>query len=74
MKILNKFVGFLAVCSVVPAAYALTARPGVVNPWTSASRRLPTMTTYLTGNQRFVPCANAKMFKCLGAMYCVGHK
>ena len=50
MKILNKFVGFLAVCSVVPAAYALTARPGVVNPWTSASRRLPTMTTYLTGS------------------------
>ena len=49
MKILNKIVGFLAVCSVVPAAYALTARPGVVNPATTASRRLPTMTSYLTG-------------------------
>ena len=54
MKILNKIVGFLAVCSVVPAAYALTARPGVVNPATTASRRLPTMTSYLTGTTSVV--------------------
>ena len=49
MKILNKIVGFLAVCSVIPTAYALTARPSVLNTATTASRRLPTMTAYLTG-------------------------
>ena len=46
MNFLKKTVGFLAVCGVVPAAYALTARPSVVG---AASSRLPTMTAYING-------------------------
>lgn len=49
MNFLKKTLGFLAVCSIVPAAYALTARPSVLNP-TTASRRLPTMSAYLTSS------------------------
>ena len=30
MNFLKKSIGFLAVCAVVPAAFALTARPSVV--------------------------------------------
>ena len=44
MNFLKKSVGFLAVLGVVPAAFALTARPSVVG---TASTRLPTMTAYL---------------------------
>lgn len=47
MNFLKKTIGFLAVCGVVPAAYALTARPSSVN--TVMSSRLPTMTAYLNG-------------------------
>ena len=50
MNFLKKTLGFLAVCSIVPAAYALTARPSVINTVTTASRRLPTMTAYLTSS------------------------
>lgn len=46
MNFLKKSIGFLAVCAVVPAAFALTARPSVVG---TASSRLPTMTAYLNG-------------------------
>lgn len=44
MNFLKKSIGFLAVCGVVPAAFALTARPSVIG---TASSRLPTMTAYL---------------------------
>ncbi len=47
MNFLKKTVGFLAVCGIVPAAYALTARPSVVG---TASMRLPTMTAYINGS------------------------
>ena len=50
MNFLKKTIGFLAVCSVIPAAYALTARPSVTNAAMTASRRLPTMTAYLTSS------------------------
>lgn len=46
MNFLKKTIGFLAVCGVVPAAYALTARPSVIG---TASTRLPTMTAYING-------------------------
>ena len=44
MNFLKKSIGFLAVCGVIPAAVALTARPSVTG---AASSRLPTMTAYL---------------------------
>ena len=47
MNLLKKICGFVAVCSIVPAAYALTARPGAIMTTTAASRRLPTMTAYI---------------------------
>ena len=47
MNFLKKSIGFLAVCGVVPAAYALTARPSIVG---TASSRLPTMTAYINSS------------------------
>jgi len=46
MSLLKKTIGFVAVLGVLPAAYALTARPSVIG---TASRRMPTMTTTIYG-------------------------
>lgn len=47
MNFLKKSMVLLAVCGVVPAAYALTARPSVTG---TASSRLPTMTAYINSS------------------------
>ncbi len=54
MSFLKKTFGLLAIFSVIPVAYAATARPGTTSAnsrvgivSTTASRRMPTMTTYL---------------------------
>ena len=47
MSFLKNTVSLLALFSVVPAAYAVTARPSVLN--TGAARRMPTMTAYING-------------------------
>lgn len=54
MSFLKKTFGLLAIFSVIPATYAATARPGTTSAnsrvgivSTTASRRMPTMTTYL---------------------------
>lgn len=49
MSFLKKSVSVLAVFAVIPAAYAVTARPSVTNIATATSRRLPTLTAYATG-------------------------
>ncbi len=46
MNLLKKTIGFMAVFGVVPASFALTARPSVVG---TATSRIPTMATYITG-------------------------
>jgi len=46
MSLFKKSFGFLAVLSVFPASFALTARPSVIG---TASSRMPTMTTYISG-------------------------
>ena len=45
MSLLKKTMGFMAAFGVVPAAFALTARPSVIG---TASSRMPTMTAYIT--------------------------
>lgn len=47
MSFLKKTIGVLSVFSLIPAAYAVTARPSVLNG--STSRRMPTMTAYING-------------------------
>ena len=47
MSFLKKSVSLLAFFAVIPAAYAVTARPSVMNAATAASRRLPTLTAYI---------------------------
>ena len=47
MNLLKKTIGFIAVFSTVPGAYALTARPSVVG---TAISRMPTMTAYVSGS------------------------
>ncbi|MBD5400566.1 hypothetical protein HDR61_02375 [bacterium] len=47
MSLFSKSVSFLAVFAVIPASYALTARPSVIG---TASSRMPTMTSYITGS------------------------
>ena len=54
MSFLKNTVSFIALFSVIPAAYAVTARPSVMNTATAMSangavRRMPTMTSYVTG-------------------------
>ncbi len=54
MSFLKNTISLMAIFSVMPAAYAVTARPSVVNTATAvsangASRRMPTMTAYITG-------------------------
>lgn len=54
MSFLKNTVSFIALFSVIPAAYAVTARPSVINTATAMSangavRRMPTMTSYVTG-------------------------
>lgn len=44
MNLLKKTVGFVAVLCVIPAAFALTARPSVMG---TVASRLPTMTAYV---------------------------
>ena len=46
MSLLKKTVGFMAIFGVVPAAFALTARPSVVG---NAAARMPTMTVNISG-------------------------
>ncbi len=46
MNLLKKTIGFTAVLCVIPAAFALTARPSVVG---TVATRLPTMTAYING-------------------------
>ena len=55
MSFLKNTVSLLAIFSVMPAAYAVTARPSVMNTATAISangavRRMPTMTAYITGS------------------------
>ena len=45
MSLLKKTIGFIAILGVVPAAFALTARPSIVG---TASTRIPTMRAYTT--------------------------
>lgn len=47
MSFLKNTVSLLALFSVIPAAYAVTARPSVIN--SSTARRMPTMTAFITG-------------------------
>ncbi len=47
MSFLKKTVSVLAVFAVFPAAFAVTARPSVMNTATATSRRLPTLTAYI---------------------------
>ena len=47
MNLLKKTIGFMAVFSIVPVAYALTARPSVVG---TAISRMPTMTAYVSSS------------------------
>ena len=47
MSFLKNTVSLLALFSVIPAAYAVTARPSVLNG--STARRMPTMTAFITG-------------------------
>ena len=54
MSFLKNTVSLLAIFSIVPAAFAVTARPSVMNTATAVSatgavRRMPTMSVYLTG-------------------------
>ena len=54
MSFLKNTVSLLALFSVIPAAYAVTARPSVMNTATAVSangnvRRIPTMTSYISG-------------------------
>ena len=51
MSFLKNTVSLLAIFSVIPAAYAITARPSVISTANvaSASRRMPTMTAYING-------------------------
>lgn len=54
MSFLKNTISLMALFSVVPAAYAVTARPSVMNSATAISasgtaRRMPTMTSYITG-------------------------
>ena len=44
MSLLKKTIGFMAVLCVVPAAFALTARPSVMG---TVASRMPTMTAYI---------------------------
>lgn len=55
MSFLKNTVSLLALFSVIPAAYAVTARPSVMNTATAVSangnvRRIPTMTSYISGS------------------------
>lgn len=55
MSFLKNTVSLLAVFCVVPAAFGATARPSVLNTAmavsaTGAARRMPTMTSYITGS------------------------
>ena len=45
MSLFKKTVSLLAIFAAIPAAYAATARPSVMN--TATSRRLPTLTAYI---------------------------
>lgn len=45
MSLFKKTVSMLAIFAAIPAAYAATARPSVMN--TATSRRLPTLTAYI---------------------------
>lgn len=45
MSLLKKTIGFIAVLGVLPAAFAVTARPSVIG---TASRRMPTMSTVIS--------------------------
>ena len=45
MSLLKKTIGFIAILGVIPAAFALTARPSIVG---TASTRIPTMRAYTT--------------------------
>lgn len=47
MSLLKKTISFVAVLSVIPTAYALTARPSIMG---NASKRMPTMTTTIYGS------------------------
>ncbi|MBQ8294758.1 MAG: hypothetical protein IJX89_05230 [Alphaproteobacteria bacterium] len=47
MSFLKNTISLFALFSVIPAAYAVTARPSVLN--TASSRRMPTMTAYING-------------------------
>lgn len=57
MSFLKNAISLMAIFSVIPAAYAVTARPGtstnrasvVASTATGAARRMPTMTSYITG-------------------------
>lgn len=46
MFLLKKSISFVAILACLPAAYAATARPSVMG---NAARRMPTMSTYVTG-------------------------
>ena len=45
MSLFTKSISFLAVMAVLPASYALTARPSIIG---TASSRMPTMTAVIT--------------------------
>lgn len=47
MNLLKKTIGFMAAVGVVPAAFALTARPSVIG---TASSRMPTMSVNISGS------------------------
>lgn len=57
MSFLKNAISLMAIFSVIPAAYAVTARPGtqanrasvVASAATGAARRMPTMSSYITG-------------------------
>ena len=61
MSFLKNAISLMAIFSVIPAAYAVTARPGtqanrasvVASAATGAARRMPTMSSYITGTAAY---------------------
>ena len=45
MSFMKKTLGFMAISAIIPASYALTARPSVIG---TAASRMPTMTAYIS--------------------------
>ena len=61
MSFLKKSVSLLAFFAVIPAAYAVTARPSVTNIANATSRRLPTLTAYINSGTTTTTSSSTSM-------------